>query len=172
MHEFAGTKFRIIAGYGSGFEVARGLETGEVEAWCGWSISGIRARYPNLLRDGKVRPVVQFTLAEAGARMNIARASEHAVSADAAEALRAIESQTLFGGFALAASPRTTPSRLAELRAAFDAMLHDPEALADAGRMGLDIDGVSGAEMQQEADRITALPASTLNLLRRVLQAR
>ena len=149
--------------------MTRALETGETDVWCGWSLGGVRARHPDLLRDGKVMPFVQFTRASAGARAPIPVASDLPENPAAREAMRAIESQTRFAAFALAAPARIDPARLTLLRAGFAAMLRDPEAIAATRRAGAEIDPVSGEELQAEAGLALAISPAARDLLRGVL---
>ena len=55
-----------------------------------------------------------------------------------------------------------------ELRSAFDAMMKDRELLAEAARQGLDVDPVSGAEMQALVARLYATPPDVIDLVRKI----
>jgi hypothetical protein len=72
----------------------------------------------------------------------------------------------------LLAPPDLPAERTHELRAAFDAMMTDRELLAEAARSGLDIDAVSGAEMQTLVERLYATPPAVLDLVRKINVAR
>ncbi len=170
LNRLAGAKFQIIPGYSSAFEVSRALETGEVDVWCGWSLNALRLRHPELLRQGKVRLLVQFSRAAAEARLQIPDASDVVSGAVEREAMRLVEAQTLFSGFALAASERAGPTQIAVWRRAFEAMLGDPEVAADAVRQGIEIDPVPGEAMQAEVDNLLAAGAQTRDILREILR--
>ena len=58
----------------------------------------------------------------------------------------------------LVAPPDVPAERVAELRAAFNAMMQDPQLLAEAATQGLDIDPVSGAEIAALVDRLYGTP--------------
>ncbi len=167
---FAGTKLKIISGYASAFEVNRALETGETDVWCGWSAGALRHRHPDLLREGKVRLLVQFTRAAAGERMQIPAAGDLPEAGPARDAMRAVESQTRFAAFALAAPAKIPPARLAQLREGFLAMLRDPAFLADAARAGAEVDPVSGEELQDGMEQALALSPEARGLLRDLLR--
>ena len=62
LNELLGTKFKVVSGYPGGNEITLALERGEVEGYCGWALGSIKTRAPEWLRDGKVRPLAQFTL--------------------------------------------------------------------------------------------------------------
>ena len=172
LNELGGAKLKIISGYGSEFEITRALETGEANFWCGWSMTALRERHGDLLRDGKARALAQFTMTPDGQGLSIPRASEIAKSAGDREAMRAVESQTRFGAFALAASPSTDQRRVGELRAALLAMARDPETRALAATRGLDLDPVPGEELQGLATSLKATSPDARGRLRGVLRGR
>ena len=68
----------------------------------------------------------------------------------------------------LLAPPDLPAERARELRSAFDAMMRDPELVAEASRQGLEVDPVSGAEMQQLVDRLYATPPEVVDLVRKI----
>lgn len=166
----AGTQLKIVSGYASAFEVSRALESGETDVWCGWSMGALRLRHPGLLRERRVIPVVQFTRSPAGAGLNLRRAGDLPAEAAQREAMGAIEAQTSFAAFALAAPAGIAPARLAVLRESFLAMLRDPETLADAARSGAEISPVSGGELQDDAERVLAISPAARDLVRLVLR--
>jgi tripartite-type tricarboxylate transporter receptor subunit TctC len=56
--------------------------------------------------------------------------------------------------------PGVPADRVAALRRAFLDALRDKELLADAERIGLEIDPISGEELQALAEKIYATPAA------------
>jgi tripartite-type tricarboxylate transporter receptor subunit TctC len=168
LNELAGTKFKIIPGYGSDFEIARAIENGEAEGWCGWSMQSLQARHPSLLRDGKVRAVIQFTRTPSGEGLQIPRASD-LVTGAAREVMQALASQTRLGAFALAAPAGMAPDLVATFRAAFAAMLKDPSVLDEAARLGFEVDPVSGEELDRLTAEFTDMSPPAKDLLRMLL---
>ncbi|MFT5539117.1 MAG: tripartite-type tricarboxylate transporter receptor subunit TctC, partial [Alphaproteobacteria bacterium] len=65
LNYFIGTKFRIVHGYKSGSDISLALERKEVMGRLGWSWSSIKSRAPDLLRDKKIRVIVQMGLKKA-----------------------------------------------------------------------------------------------------------
>src|ERR1044071_9628110 len=80
LNELLGTKFKIVSGYPGGNEITLALERGEVEGYCGWALGSIKTRAPDWIRDGKIRPLAQFTLARAADLPNVPLATELAGS--------------------------------------------------------------------------------------------
>jgi hypothetical protein len=57
---------------------------------------------------------------------------------------------------------------VALLRGAFEAMLRDPAALAEADREKLEIDPVPGAELQALVEKLARTPPATLEAIRQI----
>jgi tripartite-type tricarboxylate transporter receptor subunit TctC len=68
--------------------------------------------------------------------------------------------------------PDLPAERVAELRTAFDAMMKDPDLLAEAAKQGLDIDPVGGVEIDALVQRLYATPPDVLELVRRINASR
>jgi len=167
LNELLGTKFKIVPGYPGGNEITLALERGEVEGYCGWALGSIKTRAPDWLRDGKIRPLAQFTLAKTADLPNVPLATELARNDRERQAIEFFAADSVLA-WPLMAPPDLPAERLAELRAAFDAMTKDPELLAEAAKQGLDVDPVSGAEIADLVDRLYRTPPDVLDLVRRI----
>jgi tripartite-type tricarboxylate transporter receptor subunit TctC len=64
--------------------------------------------------------------------------------------------------------PDLPAERVGELRAAFDAMMANPNLLAEASRQSLDVDPVSGTEMQALVDRLYRAPPEVVDLVQKI----
>ena len=87
------------------------------------------------------------------------------------QAIRVLEADSVLA-WPMLAPPGLAPERVAELRDAFDRMLKDGEVLAEAARQGLDIDPVSGQEIQDLVDGLYRVPADVMDYVRRISAAR
>jgi hypothetical protein len=65
--------------------------------------------------------------------------------------------------------PGTSKARVQTLRQAFLATLRDPEFLADAGRGKLEVNPLSGEEVERLVAGLFALDANTVARLRAIL---
>ena len=148
LNELLGTKFKIVSGYPGGNEITLALERGEVEGYCGWALGSIKTRAPDWIRDGKIRPLAQFTLAKTADLPNVPLATDLARTDRERRAIEFFAADSVLA-WPLVAPPDMPAERLGELRAAFDAMMQDPQLLAEAASQGLDIDPVSGAEIAE-----------------------
>jgi tripartite-type tricarboxylate transporter receptor subunit TctC len=170
LNELLGTKFKIVSGYPGGNEITLALERGEVEGYCGWALGSIKTRAPEWLRDGKIRPLAQFTLAKSDLP-NVPLATDLVGTENGRRAIEFLAADSVLA-WPLVAPPDIPPERLAELRTAFEAMMKDPQVLAEAASQGLDIDPVSGAEIAELVQRLYGTPPEVLELVRKINASR
>jgi tripartite-type tricarboxylate transporter receptor subunit TctC len=171
LNELLGTKFKIVSGYPGGNEITLALERGEVEGYCGWALGSIKTRAPDWIRDGKIRPLAQFTLAKTSDLPNVPLATDLARTNRERRAIEFFAADSVLA-WPLMAPPDVPAERLSELRSAFTAMMRDPELLAEAAKQGLDIDPVSGAEITELVSRLYSTPPDVLDLVRKINAAR
>ena len=171
LNELTGTKFKIVSGYPGGNEITLALERGEVEGYCGWALGSIRTRAPEWIRDGKIRPLAQFTLSKSGVLPDVPMATDLASTDNGRRAIEFFAADSVLA-WPLVAPPEVPAERVAELRAAFNAMMQDPQLLAEAATQGLDIDPVSGGEIAALVDRLYATPPDVLDLVRKINASR
>ena len=88
-------------------------------------------------------------------------------NADDRKVVELIISQTVFHRSYIA-PPETPPAQLEVLRASFDRTVADPAFLADAEKLGLDIEPLSGAKVQ---DVVAKLYATTPSIVERARKA-
>jgi tripartite-type tricarboxylate transporter receptor subunit TctC len=125
----------------------------------------------NWLRDGTVRPLVQFTLSKPDLP-DVPVASDLPRTPTGRQAIDLLAADSVLA-WPLMAPPDLTGERVRELRAAFDAMARDPELLAEAARQSLDVDPVSGAEMQALVERLYRAPPDVIDdLVQKINSAR
>jgi tripartite-type tricarboxylate transporter receptor subunit TctC len=170
LNELIGTKFKIVTGYPGGNDITLALERGEVEGYCGWALDSIRSRAPKWLSDGTIKPLAQFSLSKP-ALANIPLGRDLIGTETGRQALDFLTADSLFA-WPLMAPPDLPAERVAELRAGFDAMTRDPQLLADAAAQNLEVDAVSGSEMQVLLDKVYHTPPDVLDLARKIYESR
>jgi hypothetical protein len=67
-------------------------------------------------------------------------------------------------------SPGVPAERVAALREAFMKTMRDEELLAEAKRIGVDIDPISGEELQALAEKIFATPAAVVESAKQAME--
>jgi tripartite-type tricarboxylate transporter receptor subunit TctC len=169
LNNAAGAKFRIVSGYPGTREITLAIEKGEVQGVCGFSWSSLSVQHPDWLKTGFIRVLVQEN-AEGHPdvnRMGIPHATDFAKSPQDRAVMDLIYSSEIFGR-PYVMPPGVPADRVAALRKAFIDTLHDPELLAEGHKAGLDLNPISGEELQTIAATIYATPP---DLVERAKQA-
>ncbi len=140
LNALVGTKFKVYNGYPDSAAVGIAMEQGEVDGYCGFTLGSVRSARPQWLENKLVAVVTQMGT------------DKHPDLPDVPNPLDLLKDEPsrqayllAFGagkmGRPIAAPPGLPPERLKALRAAFDAVLKDPEFLADIRASKIDFDG-------------------------------
>ena len=148
---------RLVAGYPGTNEIALAMERGEVEGLCGLSWSTIKTRHAQWLREKKINLIVQASFKKVPEIGDVPLALEQTKDAEKLQILKLIlGAQQMARPFA--APPGIPADRKAVLVKAFDATMKDPEYLADAKRLDIDVNAVSGKELDDLLAELYATP--------------
>jgi tripartite-type tricarboxylate transporter receptor subunit TctC len=150
-----GTKMRVISGYPGGNDVTLALERGEVQGRCGWSWSSLKATHPQWVRDGKINLIAQLGLSKHPDLPNVPSIMEFAKTEEDAQALRLIFARQGLGRPFLG-PPSIPADRLQALRTAFERTVKDPAFLAEADKGQLEINPLTGEQVDQLVRRVYA----------------
>jgi tripartite-type tricarboxylate transporter receptor subunit TctC len=155
LNAMAGTKFKIVTGYPGGNDVNLAMEKGEVggrgsNSWASWKSSR-----PQWITEHKINVLVQIGLKRHPDLPDVPLLFELAGNDQDREVLRFISADTAISRAAVT-TPETPPERVAALRKAFMDTMRDPQFLAEAEKMQVDISPLSGEESQAVADKIVS----------------
>jgi tripartite-type tricarboxylate transporter receptor subunit TctC len=156
-----GTKFRVVTGYPGAAETMLSIERGETDGSAATSWGNFEAAKQDWIRDGKVNIILQLALKKLPLLGNVPLVMEFARNEADRQALEMIFSRQSMS-YPFAVPPDVPPERLQVLRRAFDATMKDPEFLADAKQQKLDIDPVSGDEIQALVRSVYASPKDVI----------
>src|SRR5262249_32401557 len=163
LNSAAGTKFRIVSGYKGTREITLAIEKNEVQGLCGFSWSSLSAQHPDWLKSGFIRVLVQEN--EKGHpdvnKLGVPHATDFAKSPHHPHILDLVYSPEIFGR-PYVLPPGVPADRVAALRKAFIDTLRDPDLLAEGQKLGLDLDPISGEELQAIAAKMYATPADVV----------
>ena len=162
LNSIAGTKFKIVSSY-PGAEIDLAMERGEVNGRGGALWSWWQTSKPHWLAEKKINILLQVGLRRHPDLPNVPLLTELATNT-AEKQIYALFSSTVLVGRPLVAPPGVPADRVAALRAAFDATMKDKAYLAEAAKMNLEIDPVSGAELQQAMEELAATPPDVIEL--------
>jgi tripartite-type tricarboxylate transporter receptor subunit TctC len=171
LNSLIGTRFKVVAGYPGVNDLTLALERGEADARCGWSWGSVKAAKPDWIRDKKIYIAVQFATAKHPELPDVPLATELARNEGERAALELILTQQVMGR-PLAAPPQVPAARMAALRRAFEHTLKDPEFLAEAERLALEIDLVTGETLQAMVERMFASPREVVEAARKAIGQR
>jgi tripartite-type tricarboxylate transporter receptor subunit TctC len=134
------------------------VERNETDAHVsGGSSAAFRARIAPMLKEGKAKIVLQMGMARDPEFPDVPTAIEIMPTAEGKQLFEiAFAEQVMGRPFVL--PPGVPPDRVKVLRDAFDKALKDPELLADAKAQKMEIDPVTGAEINALLDRVYAAP--------------
>jgi tripartite-type tricarboxylate transporter receptor subunit TctC len=141
MRNLFGAKVRLVTGYPGGNDINLAMERGEVDGRCGWSWSSLKSQ-KNWLRQ--ISPLVQFAVEKNAELPNVPWAIERAASDEARQVLRLLTAGQ-FLGRPFFSTPDLPADRKAALRAAFDATMKDPQFLAEAEKIDLEVTPVAAS---------------------------
>ncbi|MDP1603426.1 MAG: hypothetical protein Q8M03_09200 [Legionella sp.] len=143
------TKMKIITGYTDSKAISVALESGEVEAYCGYSIASIRSAHPDWLNKKLVNIFVQLGLEKSPELPETSFVMDFVQDQSSKDVLSLVFGDLTLGRPVI--GPPVIPTeRLRALRDAFDKTMTDPGFLADASKVKIDIEPMNATE----ADKI------------------
>jgi tripartite-type tricarboxylate transporter receptor subunit TctC len=163
-----GVKLRLVSGYPGSAEVALAIERREVEGRCGWSYSSLKQQRPEWITNRQVNILVQLALAKSPEMPDVPLITDFATTDRQRQILRLVFSRQAMAR-PFVAPPGVPAERLAALRAAFDATMTDPEFLAEAKQRGLEVNPVSGAEIDKLLDDLYQTPTDSVAEVRAII---
>jgi tripartite-type tricarboxylate transporter receptor subunit TctC len=162
---------QLVTGYKGTSEIRLAAESGELAGGC-WTWDSIRATWTKAIASGSAVVVLQILPKPHPELPKVPLASSLARNEEAKQLMQVgiEEPSDYYRPYVL--PPGTPSDRVEMLRKAFHDTLKDPEFLADAKKARLDIEPVSGAEMEKKVARLFQLNASTLAKLKEILDAK
>jgi len=147
MNGVLNTKFKIITGYPGGNDVSLAMQRGEVKGRCGWSWSSVVATQEQWYKDKTINVLVQLSLNKHGDLPHVPLIMDLAKTKEQKQILRLVFARQVMGR-PFVAPPDLPADRVAALRNAFMATVKDKEFLAEAEKAKLEIQAVSGEDLQ------------------------
>jgi tripartite-type tricarboxylate transporter receptor subunit TctC len=165
MRNLLGAKLQLVTGYPGGAEITLAIERGEVDGRCGWSLSAINATRPQWIEQKRLTMLLQMGLERSPEMPDVPAVIEKAKDQRQKDILKLVFSRQVMGRPFLG-PPAIPEDRKLALRKAFDATMKDPEFLADAKKTGLEVDPVSGADIDKLLGELYNTPKETLDMAR------
>jgi tripartite-type tricarboxylate transporter receptor subunit TctC len=155
---------KIVTGYqGGGADLVLAMERNEIDGRCGWSWTSLLSQHKRLYDAKQISIVVQLALDKHEDLADVPLVMDLASAPREKAALKLIFSrQSIARPFA--APPGVPEDRVQTLRAAFDATVKDPEFVAEAKKLELEVRPVGGAEVASLLAELYASPPEVVKL--------
>ncbi|HEY4135830.1 MAG TPA: tripartite tricarboxylate transporter substrate-binding protein [Alphaproteobacteria bacterium] len=162
-----GTKFKIIPGYPGATDVKLAMQRGEVHANAALAWGSARTQYADLLKSGELKVIAQYGTHKHPDLPDVPLFPKAKSAAD----------QQMFDlmfarqdyGRPIVTPPKVPADRVAALIAAFDATMKDPGFLAEAAKVDVEVNPVSGKELQELTEQIFKTPPEVVARMRQLL---
>jgi len=157
LNSVVGTHFKIVEGYPGGNDVVLAMERGEVQGRCGWSWSSVKSTHKSWIDDKRMIVLIQLSLAKHPELLDVPLVMDFAKTDEQRQILKLVFARNVMGRPYLA-PPNVPAERVAALRDAFAATMADNDFRAEAAKTDLEINPVSGAEVEKLVKDVYATP--------------
>jgi tripartite-type tricarboxylate transporter receptor subunit TctC len=154
-----GTKMKIVTGYPGGNDIDLAMERGEVQGRCGWSFTSLKATHGPWLDQHKVNILFQMGLTKHRDLADVPLVIDLAKTEEQRAILKLMFARQVMA-WPIVAPPDLPADRVAVLRNAFMATEQDKDFLADADKAQLEINPVSGEDIQKLVQEVYQTPAA------------
>jgi tripartite-type tricarboxylate transporter receptor subunit TctC len=167
--ELFGLKLKIVTGYKASNDIKLAMERGEVQGTFANGWSSLKNAEPEWIRDQKIRVIVQHGFRKLPELPDVPQLIDLAQNEADRQALvfvlaRQEAAKPYF------APPDVPAERLAVLRRAFDATVHDPRFAALAAKSNVALDGpMTGDEVAALVTKVAQTPPAVVQRITRML---
>ena len=165
-----GTKFKIVRGYEGTPQINNAIERGELEGEGGIGWAAVKAQVPQWIAGKKIKVIAQYGLKRNSELADVPSVLELAKTDADRRALLMLFSRSEYGR-PYFLPPEVPAERVAALRRAFDATMRDPDFIADAAKLQLDVDPMTGEQVQALVGELSHTPADVVTRVRGILAA-
>jgi tripartite-type tricarboxylate transporter receptor subunit TctC len=163
-----GFKFKVVTGYESTPKIHLAMESGEVHGTiANWST--LKAINPGWIADKKIRILAQWTFTKNPELPDVPMFLSVANTEEQRAALRLMLARLEYGRpFFL--PPNVPAARVQALRRAFDATMKDPAYLAEADKLKIEVEPLTGEEVANFVEQVIKTPAETVARVRTAME--
>ena len=162
-----GAKFRIVSGYPDGSSIVLAFERGESQAVC-QTFSSLNAQHPDWIPERRVNAIVALGLDPNPRMKGVPLIMDVAQTEEQKQMLKVVLAPTAAGRPFLA-PPSTPPDRVDALRNAFVAMASDAAFTADAAKLRIEVEPMSGPAIHALLENIYGSPPSLIEKVKIML---
>ena len=170
LRNLTGAKIKMIQGYKGSAEIRLAMSRGEVDGICGLPISTLKTEWRSELQTNSFKMLLQLGLEKNSELLDVPLVYEYAKDAEDRYVF-----DLIFGiqavGRVFVAPPGTPVNRVKALQAAFMRTMLDPEFLADAAKMDLNLKPSSGEDARMLVKRFYASPKAAIDRAKQAIKA-
>jgi tripartite-type tricarboxylate transporter receptor subunit TctC len=164
-----GTKFKVIYGYEGSAAILLAIRRGELQARGNNVWASLKSEIPDEIRNGMLNVLIQTGLRKEPELPDVPLFLDLVKGDPEREPIAKFMSYAVSIARPLAAPPGVPPDRVDILRRAFDETMKDPDFLADAEKQLLDIDPLTGEQVQNVVTDVLATPKPVRNHIQTIL---
>jgi tripartite-type tricarboxylate transporter receptor subunit TctC len=169
VNKLVGTKLKIVVGYQSSAEMNLAMERGELEGNCGLGWTIVKLRKPEWLRERKINILFQMALRKHPDLPDVPLISDSARTPEDRQVFDFLFAPQEMGR-PFFAPPGVPPERVRALRDAFERALKDPAFLAEADKLGLEVQHGGGEAIDRLLERVYATPKEVIERVKAVAE--
>jgi tripartite-type tricarboxylate transporter receptor subunit TctC len=170
VNDVLGLKFKVVRGYEGTPQINHAIERGEIQGQGGIGWAAVKAQVPQWIAEKKIKVIAQYGLKRHPDLADVPSMLELAASEPDRQALAMLFARAEYGR-PYFLPPDVPPERVQALRRAFDATMKEPAFVADAARLQLDIDPMTGEEVQALVAQLARTPPAIVSRVRTALEA-
>ncbi len=161
MNAILGTKFKIIQGFNGAGQMNLAIERGEVDGRGSNTLASWAATAPDWVKNNKLVHLVQLGPKVDPRIPNVPLIQDLATNKEDRQVLEILSALPTIGR-PITAPPGVPADRIKALRAAFDATMKDKAYIAEAAKLKMELNPMSGAELTKVIAKVMAIPAPVL----------
>lgn len=164
-----GYKFKVITGYESTAKIHLAMERGEIHGNGATNWTTLNALNGDWVREKKVRVIAQWALKKHVDLPDVPLVLDLAKTDADRSALRLMVARLEYGR-PFFMPPGVPADRVQALRRAFDATMKDPAFLADAEKLKLEIDPLTGEQVAAVIEQVSRTPDDVVARVRKAME--
>jgi tripartite-type tricarboxylate transporter receptor subunit TctC len=167
-----GAKMRIISGYPGSNEISLAIDKKEVQGVCGIGWSSVSSSRPQWIDGAETKIIAQEGLSSSPQldKLGVAMAISRARTEEQKQVMNLFYAPLKFGRpFVMA--PGIPPERADAIRNAFMQAMKDPQLVADAEKMRIDIGAVDGKDVRKLVEQLYASSPSVVEKARAIISS-
>ena len=168
-NKLTGTKFKVVLGYHGSSELILAMERGETQGFCGIGWTFVKLRKADWLRDKKINILFQISMQKHPDLPDVPAIIDHARTPEDRKVFEFLFAPQEMGR-PFFAPPGVPAERVKALRDAFEKTLKDPAYLAEAEKLGIEVQHRGGEHIQKLLESVYASPKDVIERAKAVAQ--